>query len=186
MTPPSPIDQCILFLSMTGTISRNKARSINRYKLQSSLTAPPSHNKREQYRRQPNNQIPQCALAVKKTNCLDVKPLNFPLVYLFLLLSALFPHCNPAFISSLSSITILFYYNYSCTYRSSLSLSLSLSLFSPTWPLATHGPRSSQRTPSPTIDQPYRFQLASRILCYSPSVPKQLIPEKRQDIKDKP
>lgn len=84
------------------------------------LPSLPSHNKREQYSvlRQPNNQIPQCALALKKKkNCLDVKSLHFPLVYLFLLLSALFPVTIPHLSFYLLLIAILFYYHYSCTYN---------------------------------------------------------------------
>ena len=106
-----------------------------RYKLQSSLTVSPSHNKREQHL---GNQITRFRNAPWqwKKNCLDVKSLHFPWVYLFLLLSALFPLRFHIY------LYIFFYY-----YPVSLSLLLYIpfiSLFSPTWPLATHGPRSSQ------------------------------------------
>ena len=47
MTPP-PIDQCMLFLSMIELFPETN-NDWYRYKLQSSLTPLPSHNKREQY-----------------------------------------------------------------------------------------------------------------------------------------
>lgn len=104
------------------------------------LPSLPSHNKREQYSvlRQPNNQIPQCALALKKKKKLPWRQIApFPLG-LFI---------SPPFSPFSRYDSTFIFLSPSYCYSVLLSLLLYIQfvfLFSPTWPLASHGPRSSQ------------------------------------------
>lgn len=157
------------------TISRTN-NDWYRYKLQSSLTPLPSHNKREQYL---GNQITrfrnapwQCGGKKKKLPWRQIAP--FPLD---LFIS---PPFSPFFSYNSTFYFLIFFYYYPVLLLNPLLYIQLVSLLSPTWPLANHGPRSSQNEHPPLQSTNCHSLLASRILRDPSFDLEQLVPEKRQ------
>lgn len=148
MTPP-PIDQCMLFLSMIELFPETN-NDWYRYKLQSSLTPLPSHNKREQYL---GNQITrfrnapwQCGGKKKKLPWRQIAP--FPLD---LFIS---PPFSPFFRYNSTFYFLIFFYYYPVLLLNPL---LYIQLVLSTQPYVAVGESRTkifaERTLSPTIGQ---------------------------------